>query len=158
VKIFYNDKEVTKTSPRPLDFIDMSIHFKKEEDAQKPEGITASPNSGLLLALKVAEVPESIRIEVYETGLLGDLIVGDLYVPVPRPGETMIAVDRETMFVEFSGRPFNRNVSSSRKTDLMLLDGDDWYSGAISLFCAWGVDETGVSLGPKRLYLTSFAV
>ena len=104
-----------------------------------------------MIEIQVKEVPESIRMEVYETGILGDMLVGEILVPIPGPTETLSSLDRETTEIDFSGRPFSNQINQKIGTSSSNESGESWYSGKIKMSCVWGIDENGRSLGPRKM-------
>ena len=146
LKIFYNDKEVTKTSAFPMDPNRFVVFFNdKSERIIIDDTGRAINNQGVYVELKVSEIPESIRMEVYETGILGDSFVGEIVVPIPGPHDVISSVDKDCTELDFSGRPFSKNIKVSNDEA-----NESWYTGKIKLLCAWAVDESGRSMGPKR--------
>lgn len=146
LKIFYNDKEVTKTSAFPLDPHRFVVFFNdKSERVIIDDSGRAINNQGVYVELKVSEIPESIRMEVYETRILGDSFVGEIVVPIPRVHDVIGSVDRDSTELDFSGRPFSKNGKVASEAS-----PESWCTGKIKLLCAWGVDASGRSLGPKR--------
>jgi formate dehydrogenase assembly factor FdhD len=75
IRIFYNDKEVTRTIPRPIDLERFTVPFKGlealpvESDSiiDTDEAANRKREEWTTFGIKVREVPESLRVEVYET-------------------------------------------------------------------------------------------
>jgi hypothetical protein len=147
LKIFYNDKEVTQTPKFKINSIAFEVKFV---DTDIPTNLETRDDSttGLTIQMTVTEIPESIRIDLYEMGPAGDQIICEIFVPIPDCTETANATDDQFKDIDFSGSPFSLN-SKQNESDTI----GRWYSGKLSLNCYWGVNKDGSSLGPKRKYV-----
>ncbi|KAJ3074753.1 Coiled-coil and C2 domain-containing protein 2A [Podochytrium sp. JEL0797] len=147
--MFYNNKEITRTMPRPLDMERFTATFKGIETVAIDENPLDSPETRLkdanVFGVRVKEKPDSIRIEFHETGTFGNQYIGEVFVPIPDAGETVRQRDREFQSIGFSGRPFSDRYSTSTAARL----SDRWIEGIIKLNVAWGVDDDGKHLGPS---------
>lgn len=144
MKIFYNDKEVTQTSKFKISPIGFEVKFIDTDisvDSENRDILTA----GLTIQMTVTEIPENIRIDLYEMGPFGDQIISEIFIPIPDCTETANATDDQFKEIDFSGLPFSLN-SASVESDTT----GRWYTGKLSLNCFWGVNKDGSSLGPKR--------
>ncbi|RKO83931.1 hypothetical protein BDK51DRAFT_34798, partial [Blyttiomyces helicus] len=141
-RLFYNDKEVTRTRAEPLDSRTLGASFSVLEDPSV-DGVRKEGKArrGAVFGLRVREVPESIRIEVYEMGAFGDSLLGQSFVAVPDPSENVRALDRDPTLLQFVGPQFVEHDSE-------VAPKERWIAGTIKLNAAWGVDEDGRSLGP----------
>ncbi|KAJ3413142.1 Coiled-coil and C2 domain-containing protein 2A [Chytridiales sp. JEL 0842] len=152
IKIFYNDKEVTKTIPRPFDLERFTVPFRgldanpidNDQIVDIAESERKNREDWTSFGIKVREVPESIRVEVYETGIMGEQFIGEVFMAIPEPTETVRNRDREFVPLSFVGRPFNKRIESATSTQTAK-----WISGIIKINAAWGVNEEGRILGPQ---------
>ena len=143
LRIYYNDKEVTKTQALPLDSINFSANFSNSLN----NALENASSNAALIALQVTEIPDSIRIDIYETGVFDDILVGEVFVPIPGPSDT-IKMDCDYIDVEFSGKNFTARANLE---DANSPTAEGWYSGKLKLICAWNTDDFGRSLGPKKM-------
>lgn len=147
MKIFYNDKEVTQTSKCKISPIAFDVKFV-DTDIPVDSSTRDDSTTGLTIQMTVTEIPESIRIDLYEMGPTGDQPISELFIPIPDFSETANATDNQYKEIDFSGRPFSLN-SASVESDT----SGRWYTGKLSMNCYWGVNKDGSSLGPKRRYI-----
>ncbi|KAI9317369.1 hypothetical protein DFJ73DRAFT_635749, partial [Zopfochytrium polystomum] len=163
LRIYYNDKEVTRTVPRPIDPERFSVSVKgvqnlgEDYSINVDEATRGRAEEATVFAVKVTEIPESIRINVYETGVLGEDFLGEVFVALPEPTETTRNQDRPFSNISFVGRPFRKSPSvlGTTTTDEALTGS--WVSGHLKINVAWGVDEEGRSLGPPLRQLSGSA-
>ena len=99
----------------------------------------------LTIQMTVTEIPETIRVDLYELGPLGDQLMTEILIPIPDQSETFNTPDSPFKELDFSGTPFSLN-SSSIKSETT----GHWYTGKLALGCYWGVDKDGNSLGPRK--------
>ncbi|KAJ3015755.1 UNVERIFIED_CONTAM: Coiled-coil and C2 domain-containing protein 2A, partial [Siphonaria sp. JEL0065] len=146
--IYYNNKEVTRTMPQPLDLERFTISFKGIETIAIDESPLDSRETRLedanVFGVRVKEKPDSIKIEFYEAGSFGNQYIGEVFVPIPDPSETVRQHDREFKNITFSGRPFFQRYTSSHS----IQNTNKWIEGSIKLDVSWGVDDDGKPLGP----------
>jgi hypothetical protein len=147
LKIFFNDKEVTQTAKFNISPIAFEVKFV-DMDFPVDSETRDNPSTGLTIQMTVTEIPETIRIDLYEIGPAGDQIISEIFVPIPDCTETAHATDDQFKNIDFSGLPFSLN-SIKNESDT----NGRWYTGALSLNCYWGVNKDGSSLGPKRKYI-----
>ncbi|KAI8925641.1 hypothetical protein BC831DRAFT_263275 [Entophlyctis helioformis] len=134
-----------------------------DADGNVKPGTSAAGGSGgtkAMFGIRVAETPESLRVEVYEAGVFGDLFLGEVFVAVPDASDQAESLDRDIRRLQFTGRPFeqpgNGNGAGGTgkgkgKDGARSTDGTDehWISGCIKMNVAWAVDSAGRSLGPQ---------
>ncbi|KAI9202742.1 uncharacterized protein BJ171DRAFT_626486 [Polychytrium aggregatum] len=145
--IRYNDKEVTRTKPQFINPTTFKVPFLGLEDESKNHKAWSSQFKEASFAVQVNEVPEKISVQLYEMGVMGDRLLGEVFVPIPEPAENASALDREPQQLQFTG------TSMIRSRNLMTLDEGQLFeqghiSGTIRMSVAWGFDEKGNSLGP----------
>ena len=95
--------------------------------------------------MTVKEIPEKIRIDLYEMNAMGDQLISEVLIPIPECSETSNVTDNQFKEIDFSGRNFSLNPSSTQSDTT-----GRWYTGKLSLNCFWGVHKDGSSLGPKK--------
>ncbi|KAJ3221081.1 Coiled-coil and C2 domain-containing protein 2A [Clydaea vesicula] len=170
IKIFYNDKIVVKTSNKILnpqsfklevtDINDFGIesNFKcsnytaKEGNKFKGEELKFA-----IFSLTIFELPETIKAEIYEVGVLGEQLVGEVFIGIPTQNDLVNSVDREIKSLQFTGRPFDANAKGIGKTENIgelsnlnsLKYEERWVSGILRIDLCWDVDEFGNSFGPS---------
>ncbi|CAL1540858.1 unnamed protein product [Lymnaea stagnalis] len=143
VKILFNGKEVSRTSPRPLSQ-DFKVSF------------------GQIYNLKIVEWPESIKYEIYESAGFGsNRLLAELYAPIPESSVTSQSVVLEN--VEFSCfekiQYQHEGVGSGvafkfegHVPDLVTL----MTSGILNSSVAWAVGEDGLPLVPTEKFGANF--
>ncbi|XP_059021178.1 coiled-coil and C2 domain-containing protein 2A isoform X2 [Mustela lutreola] len=134
IKVIFNDKEVSRTDSRPLG-ADFRVHF------------------GQIFNLQIFNWPESLTLQVYETGHTGTTLLAEVFLPIP---ETTVVTGRAPIEeVEFSsnqhvtpdhegvgsGVPFSFEADGSNQLILMT-------SGKVSNSVAWAIGENGIPLIP----------
>ncbi|KAJ3105635.1 Coiled-coil and C2 domain-containing protein 2A [Phlyctochytrium planicorne] len=154
-RFYYNDKEVTRTLPRPIDPERFVSNFCGI-NALQPTDYTGIEETGqkfrleeaTVFGIRVKEIPESIRIAIYETNVYGEQILSEVFLGIPEPSEIASVHDHRPTFLNFVCKPFSRQNSQATKTELNL-----WTAGELKIHAVWGVDEMGNSLGPPlKLY------
>ncbi|CAH6958631.1 Cc2d2b [Phodopus roborovskii] len=140
IKIFYNDKQVSRTSVSPLQF-DFKVMFQQ------------------IFNIQLLYWPETICLEVYEISKRTSLLV-KLYLPLPNKTELKDKTVLE--YTEFSSdklaMPMDGGVGSnvplhlqgSKNEELCLLT-----SGKLSYSLSWALDENGIPLTPVSQSLRS---
>ncbi|KAI8850725.1 hypothetical protein BC829DRAFT_442050 [Chytridium lagenaria] len=96
-----------------------------------------------VFGIRVKEIPESIRIAIYEVNVMGEILLSEVFLGVPEPSETAKIQDHRPAHLNFVGKPFSRLNALTRSADVDL-----WMTGELKVHAVWGVDEMGNSLGP----------
>ncbi|KAI8621278.1 hypothetical protein BC830DRAFT_275158 [Chytriomyces sp. MP71] len=147
-RIYYNGKEVTRTIPQPIDMERFTVKFKGLETIAIDESPLDSNEARLedtnVFGVRVKEVPDSVKMEFYETTRGGSKFIGEVFVPIPDPAVTVCSHDREMSTLAFGGQPFFQKYTTHHSMQLE----NKWIAGSIKLNVAWGVNEEGKSLGP----------
>ncbi|KAJ3279724.1 Coiled-coil and C2 domain-containing protein 2A [Borealophlyctis nickersoniae] len=133
--IFYNDKQVTTAPASEINPVTYEAVFRGDAQEKKE-----SAKKGAVMVVQVREIPESLRVELYEATPFGDSLLGETFIPIPSPTETTAVTDREPTTLQFVGRPFS---------DQMHPEVRKWVSGTVRVLAAWAVDPEGKSLGPQ---------
>uniref|UniRef100_A0A8C6MR91 Coiled-coil and C2 domain containing 2B n=1 Tax=Mus spicilegus TaxID=10103 RepID=A0A8C6MR91_MUSSI len=140
IKIFYNDKQVSRTSVSPLQF-DFKVMFQQ------------------IFNIQLIYWPETICLEVYEVSKRSTLLV-KLYLPLPNKtelkGKTVLEYTEfssDKLVIPMDGGvgsnvPFN--LEESEDEELCLLT-----SGKLSYSLSWALDENGIPLTPVSQSLSS---
>ncbi|XP_071836357.1 coiled-coil and C2 domain-containing protein 2A-like [Apostichopus japonicus] len=143
IKVFVNGKEVSKTSVRSLSS-DFTIHF------------------GNIFNVQVVQWPESIALQVHETGVTGNICLADLFLPVPdtqvTSGKALLeeiefSSDHKVTFDHSavgSGVPFKVGEEGQHQTSLT--------SGYLLSSASWGLAEDNTPLIPPVMNLDNNAV
>jgi hypothetical protein len=113
----------------------------------------------------VVRTPDTIKIEIYESGVRFRPILAELYLPVPEP--TVTSDNYELQSFEFSAETLRR-ISPSQSTAVGAGVSIPWFSddsnikelfvnieGTLRAAVAWGVQDGAVSVPPD--YATSRA-
>ncbi|TPX38611.1 hypothetical protein CcCBS67573_g10709, partial [Chytriomyces confervae] len=154
IRVYYNDKEITRTVPQPIDMERFTVVFKGIETCavEETEADTVRQEDANVFGVRVREIPQSIKIEFYETGIFGNQFIGEAFVPIPDAGNTVRSRDREMKSFAFGGRSFFQKYTTS----LAMRFTHKWIEGSIKMNVAWGVNDEGKSLGPpvKQLSFT----
>lgn len=94
---------------------------------------------------------------------MGEELVGEVYIAIPSPAETVDMVDKEAKRLQFTGRPFRKrfglledNKSLKGEESNNREGGDRWVSGILRMATMWAVDENGNSLGPDINHATKY--
>ena len=66
-------------------------------------------------------MPRNFKIHVYEAGVLGDVFVSEVYVPLPPFGDMAASLDRRAGSVDFTGT----HGAVEGKVDISLSWGDN---------------------------------
>uniref|UniRef100_A0A6I8SKL6 Coiled-coil and C2 domain containing 2A n=1 Tax=Xenopus tropicalis TaxID=8364 RepID=A0A6I8SKL6_XENTR len=138
IRILFNNKEVSRTIAKRLGS-DFRVHL------------------GEIFNLQIFNLPESIKLEIYETVRHGaTTLLADAFIPIP---ETTVHTGRAPVEeIEFSSNqrvmhdhegvgsdvPFSFEADGSNKMILMT-------SGKVSYAASWGVGDNGVPLVPPIL-------
>eukprot|EP00072_Mus_musculus_P072053 XP_017173816.1 PREDICTED: protein CC2D2B isoform X2 [Mus musculus] len=140
IKIFYNNKQVSRTSVSPLQF-DFKVMFQQ------------------IFNIQLIYWPETICLEVYEVSKRSTLLV-KLYLPLPNKtelkGKTVLEYTEfssDKLVIPMDGGvgsnvPFN--LKESEDEELCLLT-----SGKLSYSLSWALDENGIPLTPVSQSLSS---
>ncbi|XP_018588642.1 coiled-coil and C2 domain-containing protein 2A isoform X1 [Scleropages formosus] len=134
VKVLYNDKEVSRTDRRPLG-ADFRVHF------------------GQIFNLKIANWPESVRLQVFEASGSSSALLAEVFVPLPE--STVLTGSAPPQELEFSSSqrvtfnhegvgsdvPFSFEADGSNKLTLLT-------SGKLSCCVSWAVGENDIPLAP----------
>ncbi|GAB1302404.1 Coiled-coil and C2 domain-containing 2B [Apodemus speciosus] len=147
IKIFYNDKQVSRTSVSPLQF-DFKVMFQQ------------------IFNIQLIYWPETICLEGYEISKRPTLLV-KLYLPLPNKtelkGKTVLEYTEfssDKLVIPMDGGvgsiggthqfdvPFN--LEESENEELCLLT-----SGKLSYSLSWALDENGIPLTPVSQSLSS---
>ena len=150
VKIFYNNKEITQTLNKNFnarDFTCTLSGFNTQKDSlggirnimSSRDDLGINENTSMVISADVTEIPDSIKAEIYEIGVFGEYLLGNVYIPVPSPSDTISVIDREPDSLQFTGNQFA--VAEEP-------DNSRWVSGILRMNVCWGEDENGKSLGP----------
>ncbi|KAJ3083127.1 Coiled-coil and C2 domain-containing protein 2A, partial [Quaeritorhiza haematococci] len=182
VRLFYNDKEITRTMSAQLDPVSFEANYAaaSRRDSYQIGGNgganqqergrsiisktlgwnkrTGQMNDGRAwmypaqIVVTVREVPESIRAEIFELGVMGEMLLGEIFVPIPEPTKTVNAIDLEPLTLQYTGRPFEllkplpkQGGSKGMNADVIA---ERWVSGTMTANVAWNVDKDGKPLGP----------
>ncbi|ORX82345.1 hypothetical protein BCR32DRAFT_292732 [Anaeromyces robustus] len=170
IKLFYNYKEVTKTTPRPLNYSKFSVPFKTSEIkhayVQNEYGIfeprvIEQEKDSIVIGIHITEIPDSIVLKLYECGVVGDKCIADIFVAIPDSSSHIGSISKEKTIVEFSGEslaniPQIKTLDEDSPAIISSLNDDIEHMsyenrnirGTLHLCVAWGVDEEGRSLGP----------
>ncbi|KAJ3196677.1 Coiled-coil and C2 domain-containing protein 2A [Irineochytrium annulatum] len=151
MKIFYNEKEVTRTIPQRVDPEHFKVAFKGI-DAISPlfgDGVQVDgkfrADEVTTFGIRVKEIPESIQMAIYESGYLGERFIGEAFIGIPDSTETVKTLDRQYSTLAFVGPPFSeRPTYGSGRREMV----ETWLSGTLTVRAVWGVDDEGNSLGP----------
>ncbi|KAJ3050351.1 Coiled-coil and C2 domain-containing protein 2A [Rhizophlyctis rosea] len=159
-RIFYNDKEVTRTKAVSLNLETLSAKFCGVDGGSKGKGkhLEEEIRAATVIGVEVREVPESIRIELHESNAYGEMLLGEAVVPIPEASDTAADLDRDPLELSFAGPPFDERAHShpgledeGKSRSAASNDGvSKWISGRIVVSAVWGVDEEGRSLGPVQ--------
>ncbi|KAJ3213859.1 Coiled-coil and C2 domain-containing protein 2A [Dinochytrium kinnereticum] len=149
-RFYYNDKEVTRTLPRQIDpekfmmaFCGINAQHPGDFAALEENGKRIRVEEATMFGIRVKEIPESIKIAIYETNVMGEMLLSEVYLGIPEPSETAKIQDHRATVLNFVGKPFSRQNVVTRLADTNL-----WTTGELKIHSVWGVDEMGHSLGP----------
>eukprot|EP00842_Homolaphlyctis_polyrhiza_P004473 jgi/Hompol1/5026/HPOL_000561-RA len=156
LRLFCDDKEVTRTVARPLNHATFKMQFSGIDDLAEASNVVKAPSryqgspssqSKSSFAVKMASTPKSIRVEIYEAGVFGDIFLGEVFVPVPKPPDHSNALDREIKVLQFTGRPFVAQPHASASAQaaqaakkIVKSDLDhtsQWVSGQLRMNVSW---------------------
>jgi hypothetical protein len=76
-------------------------------------------------------------------GVLGEQFIGEVFMAIPEPTETVKNRDRDFIPLSFVGRPFHK-----QNEPLDSLEPTKWISGTVKINAAWGVNDEGRIMGP----------
>lgn len=128
-----------------LDFRDFTIKFSGIADSENVfsnifnRADKRASRRDTNFGVKVFEEPESLRIDIYEKSILGDILLSNVYIGIPDSTETVKRSDNQFSSFEFTGVSIQNVTPSSNH---MLR-------GALNLNVGWGEDGNGNVLGPK---------
>ncbi|KAJ8322975.1 hypothetical protein O5D80_008492 [Batrachochytrium dendrobatidis] len=153
LRYFYNDKEVMRTVAKPIDPSSFSIHFNGIEDLSEanqlvkhlPHHAINPTDTKSAFGIKVLEAPRTMRVEVFETGVFGDVFAGEVHVPIPLLNDRAESLDRELRTLQFSGRPFNRDTR-----ELGEHIKEHWISGSLQMSAAWSIYGSCSNTNPPK--------
>ncbi|KAK5665703.1 hypothetical protein QVD99_007347 [Batrachochytrium dendrobatidis] len=154
LRYFYNDKEVMRTVAKPIDPNSFSIHFNGIEDLSEanqlvkhlPHHAINPTDTKSAFGIKVLEAPRTMRVEVFETGVFGDVFAGEVHVPIPLLNDRAESLDRELRTLQFSGRPFNRDTR-----ELGEHIKEHWISGSLQMSAAWSIYGSCSNTNPPKI-------
>ncbi|KAI8912604.1 hypothetical protein EDD86DRAFT_245490 [Gorgonomyces haynaldii] len=132
IAVNYNGKPVTRIAPKAIDPKTFEIKFEGIQDIQMSNIVTDSDVSRTAFAIQVNEAPEKITLQVFEQGIYGSILIGEIFVPIPTANEHASAYDRQVIQTEFSGKSFQRKP-------LTGLDGDSdgLAKGILNVSASW---------------------
>ncbi|KAJ3198266.1 Coiled-coil and C2 domain-containing protein 2A, partial [Entophlyctis luteolus] len=146
---YYNNKEITRTIPQPVDIENFVVVFKGMEtmtlDDPAYESVEMGIENANVFGARVKEKPNSITAALYELIPSGSRLICEVYLPIPEPSETVVQHDRQLAVISFSGRPFTPGHKTIEPTYSQM---NRWTAGTLKLNIAWGVGQDGKSLGP----------
>ena len=154
LRFLYNDKEVTRTVARPIDPATFTFNFNGIQDLAEAQNLIKGARSNhnhnhiskTAFGVRVFETPRSLKVEVYEAGVFGDVCLGEVFVSIPASTEQSLALNREISRLKFTGKPYSAQTSNENGISFT----EKWTSGEIEMTAAWAVDEHGKSLGPPK--------
>ncbi|XP_026884699.2 coiled-coil and C2 domain-containing protein 2A isoform X1 [Electrophorus electricus] len=134
IKVLYNDKEVSRTDSRSLS-TDFRVHF------------------GQIFNLKIVNLPESIKLQIYESIGSSSSQLAEVCVPIPESSVlTGTAPSEELEFSSNQRVMFNHEGVGSDVPFSFAADGSDRHtlltSAKLSCCVSWAVGEGGVPLAP----------
>ena len=147
LQLYYNDKKVTATVPKPLDPSTFTIDYRGLQDLSILDAnLTLGPPtlSRTAFQVKVNELPSNISVQLFEESVYGLIEITEVFLPIPAHNETNMAIDRQVNQFEFSGKSFERPVLQNIKQD----SSEGISNGVLKLNISWAVDDNGQSLGP----------
>lgn len=130
--IYYNGSLVTRTNPKQLDS-KFSVPFHSVSDLNRLDGwspLESPTSSSARFILSVRDTPRNFKIHVYESGVLGDIFVSEVYIPLPPIGETATSLDRKIGQIDFTGNNGDNNIAG--KIHIGLAWGDNPHFTSIS--------------------------
>ncbi|GBN36009.1 Coiled-coil and C2 domain-containing protein 2A [Araneus ventricosus] len=134
-KIMFNEKKVAETCERNL-----SQDFKAVW--------------GQIFKLQIVHLPQSLRIEVLESGFISSTHLAELYIPIPSSSQT--ALNSKLVDHQFSSeKPFPAQYNAvGSGTSHKFRDGNETTlltNGILKCSLVWGVDEDGTVLVPSNI-------
>ncbi|XP_071499381.1 coiled-coil and C2 domain-containing protein 2A-like [Diadema antillarum] len=138
VKVLINEKEVSRTTTKSLSS-DFTVHF------------------GSIFNVQIVTWPESIKIQLFEAGVLNNTHMANIYLNAP---DTQMTTDKVSVEqYEFSSDlkvTFDHSAVGSGNA-VVIGEGDDMQtfnlltSGRLYASVAWGLSEDGAPLIPPAL-------
>lgn len=115
---------MTRTIPKAID-AKYSIAFQNVADLNRIDTLPHIEKSSksARFVLSVRDTPRNFKIHVYESGVLGDSFVSEVFVPLPPIGETASTLDRKVGQVEFTGTGSGNGIQG--KVHINLAWGDN---------------------------------
>ncbi|XP_064382985.1 coiled-coil and C2 domain-containing protein 2A-like [Halichondria panicea] len=105
--------------------------------------------------LKIVEWPESIKLEIFESGLITSTLISEVYVPIPDPLLTADSAGAGREAYQFSSTKRmeygHTGVGSGQPHPVLPEEGVLLTSGVVKVGAYWGVDNSGRSLCPPGL-------
>ncbi|KAH6578132.1 hypothetical protein BASA62_000424 [Batrachochytrium salamandrivorans] len=103
LRYYYNNKEVMRTVARPVDPSTFTLQFNGIEDLSEAEHLVkaqpqktgAKEYSKSVFGIHVSEPPVSMRVEIFEAGVFGDVLSGEVHIPIPSSEDFTETIDRE---------------------------------------------------------------
>ncbi|KAI9143539.1 hypothetical protein BKA69DRAFT_79855 [Paraphysoderma sedebokerense] len=175
LKLQYNGKLVTKTTPNCIDVSDFTLKLSNRESGHlKEENNITDGRDSDVIQLIVQEYPENITVDLWEQGVFGDRKICSLYIPPPlthchslKSSDSSIRKDKDIGTLSPTSFEFasclNESLTSNYPPDESLykqLDAELFESelrnrklpptlnGLLKANVKWAVDEEGNTLGP----------
>ncbi|KAI8896326.1 hypothetical protein BC833DRAFT_104494 [Globomyces pollinis-pini] len=145
LKISYNGIQVTKTIPKLLDPLSFEIKFNGINDLQDIDKLSRNEIKQETLtafAITLKELPKSLKVQMYESGIIGDRLLGEVFVPIPSESECNLSLDRQVQHIEFTG-----------PTYLSLEKAEMKYKGLLKMNLSWAATSEGELLSPQGKHL-----
>ena len=98
--IYYNGHLITRTQPKSLGS-NFDVNFSSISDFTNLDGIPIDGQNSSF-GIQITDIPRNIKINVYEVGVLGDIFVGEVFVPLPESGIAASSLDRQSSQVQFT--------------------------------------------------------
>ncbi|KAJ1342536.1 hypothetical protein BSLG_002854 [Batrachochytrium salamandrivorans] len=143
LRYYYNNKEVMRTVARPVDPSTFTLQFNGIEDLSEAEHLVkaqpqktgAKEYSKSVFGIHVSEPPVSMRVEIFEAGVFGDVLSGEVHIPIPSSEDFTETIDREVRTLQFSGRDFSRDT-----VETVASQKKEWISGFLQMNVSWSMD------------------
>jgi hypothetical protein len=137
--IVYNGVKVTETNPKQLDHA-FTLSFHGLADLKSVDNIDQYHHEQrTAFGIQIKEQPRSIVCKVYEQHPLGDLLLAEVFVPLPDNSTACDQLDRQMNDIEFSGI----EIPTFDAVPVRI-------QGNLKMNVTWGTNQQGKVLGPQK--------